>query len=86
MKNIISRLSKLEAAAKSLKPAELLWVERLENGKYRVEEPDYRNNPSCTAPSQEDIYGRVVDEAFLEKFTLVLIHDAMTGVLSFRVN
>lgn len=84
MKDIIKRLTALEAVASRTKIG-VLFVNEVGAGLYLVERPDFLDSPGTVSTVPESLYGQIVGIDVLKGWAAVVI-EQKDGTLSFMFN
>ena len=84
MKDIIKRLTALEAVASRAKIG-VIFVNEVGDGLYQVERPDFLDSPGTVSAVPESLYGQIVGVDVLRQWTAVAI-TRKDGSLSFMFN
>lgn len=77
---LIDRVKRLEKRILTAPNDGVLWVKELTKGSYQIEKPRAWEEPDSVYRVPEEDFGRVVDDAYLEKYCVVMI-EATSGLI-----
>ena len=73
MSFILQRIRRIEKLMPQAPNDAIVWVHELSRGRYRVERPEYIKQPYIINRVPEDDFGKIVNDAYLEKYAVVII-------------